>query len=47
MRHGHYEFLVIPFGLTNAPAAVMDLRNLYSSHIWIDFVIGFLDDILL
>ena len=26
-RYGHYEFLVMPFGVTNTPAVVMDLMN--------------------
>ena len=45
-RYGHYEFLVMSFGLTNAPAAFMDLMNLVFRSYLDRFVIVFIDDIL-
>ena len=45
-RYGHYEFLVMSFGLTNAPAVFMDLMNRVFRPYLDLFVIFFIDDIL-
>ena len=45
-RYGHYEFTVMSFGLTNAPAAFMDLMNKVFKDLLDSFVIVFIDDIL-
>ncbi|KAL8098259.1 hypothetical protein AgCh_031136 [Apium graveolens] len=46
-RYGHYDFLVMLFGLTNAPIAFMDLMNRAFKKYLDICVIVFIDDILI
>jgi hypothetical protein len=43
-RYGHFEFLVVPFGLTNAPTLFMDLMNRVFQPYLDKFIVVFIDD---
>ena len=47
MRYGHFEFIVMPFGFTNASTAFMDIMHRVFQPYLDRFVVVFMEDILI
>ena len=47
MQYGHFEFIVMPFRLMNAPAAFMDLMHRVFQPYLDQFMVVFVNDILI
>jgi len=45
--YGHYEYSVMPFGVTNAPGVFMEYMNRTFHAYLYRFVVVFIDDILI
>jgi len=46
-KYGHYEYVVMPFGVTNAPAVFMNYMNRIFQPFLDKFVVVFIDDIFI
>jgi hypothetical protein len=46
-RYGHFDYIAMSFGLTNAPAPIIQVMNKMLHEFLDDFVVVFLDDILI
>ena len=46
-KYGHYKFIVMPYGLTNAPTAIVDHMNRVCKAYLGKFMVMFIDDMLI